>query len=171
MAYLPLLFSCLLILAGLYLIADRFLYLRREKRKIPSGVGPEFVPVLPVFWVGSTILGSVLAVAGVGGTVADHYGVFGISRKQDVLVGTIANAESFQVARVKPDPGQIENPTPQDEFVILQKAKIGQDKPNVDTAYEFFSDKNGQHCVLHGYWISVPAQKEFWVKTSECNQQ
>jgi hypothetical protein len=41
----------------------------------------------------STILGSVLAVAGVdGGTVAGHYGVFRISQKQHVFVGTIANA-------------------------------------------------------------------------------
>jgi hypothetical protein len=171
MARLPFLISCLFVLVGLYLIVSRFVYLRREKRKVRAGAGPEFVPLLPAFWVGSTILGSVLAAAGVGGAVADHYGVFGISQKQDVLVGTIANAQSSQIARVKPDRGQTESPTRQDEFVTLQKAPIDQDKPNVDTAYEFFRDKNGQHCVLHGEWISVPSPKQFWVKTSECNQQ
>jgi hypothetical protein len=41
----------------------------------------------------STILGSVLASVSVGGDpVADHYGVFRISQKQHVFVGTIANA-------------------------------------------------------------------------------
>jgi hypothetical protein len=170
MAYLPFLISCLLVLVGLSLIVGRFVYLRRAKQKAPTGVGPEFVPAIPVFWVGSTVLGSFLILTGVGGTVADHYGVFGISRKQDVLVGTIANAESSQIARVKPDAGQIENLKPQDEFVILLRAKIGQDKPNVDTAYESFRGMNGRHCVLHGDWVSIPAQKEFWVKTSECDQ-